>query len=335
MRKTWRFKWLWVIGAVLLLLFGVIMFLMHKPVPEQIVYGMSFNTFYAEDLGLDWKETYDAILDDLQVKHLRLAAHWPMVEPNKDIYNFSELDYQLQKAESAGADVILAVGRRLPRWPECHVPDWAEDLTWEEQKEHILDYMNVVVNRYKDHDSIIYWQVENEPFLEIFAYEHCGKTDEAFLAEEVAFVKNLDPSRPILVTDSGNIGSWREAFRYGDIFGTSVYIHFWNPELGQFRTIIPPWFYPIKENVMKLIYGDRETLLIELSAEPWLLEPITDVPIETQYSRMDITKLEDILSYAKRTRYEKQYLWGAEWWYWLNERGHPEMWDRGKQLFVK
>ena len=75
-------------------------------------------------------------------------------------------------------------------------------------------------------------------------------------------------------------------------------------------------------------------MLIELSAEPWLLEPITEVDIETQYSRMDLDKFNDILLYAEATRYEKQYLWGAEWWYWLNERGHGEMWERGKELFT-
>jgi hypothetical protein len=112
-----------------------------------------------------------------------------------------------------------------------------------------------------------------------------------------------------------------------------VYIHFWNPELGQFRTIIPPWFYRVKESLLALFYGEKETMLIELSAEPWLLEPITNVDIETQYSRMDLEKLNDILEYAKDTRYEKQYLWGAEWWYWLDKKGHPEMWERGRKLY--
>ena len=296
---------------------------------------MSFNTFYAEDLGLDWKATYDAILDDLNVKHLRLAAHWPMVEPRDNVYDFSKLDYQVKQAELHDADIIMAVGRRLPRWPECHVPEWAADLTWEEQQGKILDYITMVVNRYKDSDAIKYWQVENEPFLEVFANEYCGNTDKAFFAREVEHFRELDPSRPLLVTDSGNLGTWYDAFKYGDVFGTSVYIHFWNPELGQFRTIIPPWFYRLKENVMKLIYGDRETMLIELSAEPWLLEPITDVPIETQYERMDIAKLQDIIAYAKATHYQKQYLWGAEWWYWLKDKGHPEMWEYGKTLFNK
>lgn len=84
---------------------------------------------------------------------------------------------------------------------------------------------------------------------------------------------------------------------------------------------------------MKLLYGDKQTFLIELSAEPWLLEPIIDTSLETQYSRMDIEKFEDILTYAKDTRYDLQYLWGAEWWYWLMQKGDSSFWDKGKELF--
>ncbi len=322
--------WLLLIFAVCL---GALFLLAQKQVPERIVYGMSFNTPYANELGLPWREVYDAVIDDLGVRHLRLAAHWPMVEPQDGAYNFEELDYQMKRAEEVGADVIFAVGRRLPRWPECHVPEWGASLPWEKQKEQIRDYLKVVVERYKDSPAIIYWQVENEPYLEVFAKEHCNELDEEFLIEEIELVRSLDPTRPILVTDSGNLGLWANAYKYGDAFGTSVYVYFWNPELGQFKTVLPPWFYRVKENIISLFYGDKPTYLIELSAEPWLLEPVVDVDIETQYSRMDIEKVNEIIDYARETRYDKQYLWGAEWWYWLKEKGHPEIWERGKELF--
>jgi hypothetical protein len=318
----------------MVILAGLVLWLIQKPAPAKITYGMSFNTPYARELGLDWQEVYDAFLDDLGVRHLRLAAHWPMIEPRDDVYNFVELDYQIARAEAVGAEVVLAVGRRLPRWPECHIPAWAVDMSWAEQQTEILEYLEVVIERYQDSPAIKLWQVENEPFLEVFAYEHCGDTDEAFLASEVALVRSLDETRPILVTDSGNLGTWAGAWRNGDVFGTSVYVHFWNPELGQFRTILPPWFYRLKEGVMTLRYGQQETLLIELSAEPWLVAPITETDIETQFSRMNLEKFEDILAYAEATRFETQYLWGGEWWYWLIERGHPELWERGKELFA-
>ncbi len=325
------------IAIILLLLVlalgAAVYFLAQKSVPERITYGMSFNTPYALELGLDWREVYDAIIDDLGVRHLRLAAHWPMVEEVEGTYNFEELDYQIKRAEDVGADVIFAVGRRLPRWPECHVPEWGAALPWEEQKEQIREYLKAVVERYKDSPSIIYWQVENEPYLEVFAKEHCNELDEEFLIEEIELVRSLDPTRPILVTDSGNLGLWADAYKHGDAFGTSVYVYFWNPELGQFKTVLPPWFYRVKENFITLFYGEKPTYLIELSAEPWLLEPVVNVDIETQYTRMDLAKVDEIIAYARETRYDKQYLWGAEWWYWLKKKGHPELWVRGQEIF--
>lgn len=329
-----KFKfWGVIILVCAVLLTGAIYFLSHKPVPEQITYGMSFNTMYAKELGLDWQETYDAIVDDLGVKHLRLAAHWPMVEPEPGVYNFEELDYQINKAEESGADVILAVGRRLPRWPECHLPEWSKSLTWEDQKEEVRDYIEVVVNRYKDRSNIIHWQVENEPYLSAFAFEHCGELDEEFLEEEIELVRTLDPTRPILVTDSGNLGTWLGAYKQGDAFGTSVYVYFWNPELGQFKSILPPWWYRFKEGLLTIFYGPKPTYLIELSAEPWLVEPIVNVDLETQLSRMNLEKMNEIIDYAEKTRYDKQYLWGAEWWYWLLLQGESEIWERGKELY--
>lgn len=328
-----RYKILIAVGGVTLLLAGALFLLSRKTVPEAVTYGMSFNTLYARELGLPWRDVYDAFLDDLGVRHLRLAAHWPMVEPERDRLQFEELDYQLARAEEEGADVILAVGKRLPRWPECHIPGWAEDLSWGEQKQEIRELIRAVVERYKDNEAITHWQVENEPFLGVFAREHCRPLDVDFLEEEISLVKALDSTRPVIVTDSGNLGTWTGAYRRGDVFGTSVYVYFWNPELGQFKTVLPPWFYRVKDNLMAIRYGEKPTLLIELSAEPWLVDPITEVPVETQFSRMNLEKFKDIVVYAKQTRFEMQYLWGGEWWYWLRDRGHPELWEYGRTLF--
>ena len=313
----------------------VLFWLAQKPAPENITYGMSFNTLYAVELGLDWQETYDAILDDLGVRHLRLAAHWPMVEPSPGVYNFSELDYQIMRAEEVGATVILGVGRRLPRWPECHIPKWTNSLDEIEYNEALLSYMEQVVLRYKDNPAVIWWQVENEPFLEVFAYEHCGDLDVDLLDREIALVKSLDGSRPVLVTDSGNLGTWVGAYSRGDVFGTSVYVHLWNPELGPLKTVLPGWFYRVKDNVMAILFGEKPSVLIELSVEPWLLEPVAEAPLEVQFSRMDLQKFEEILDYAETTHYDTQYLWGAEWWYWLHLQDRSEMWDRGKELYAK
>lgn len=303
-----------------------------RPIPNEIDYGVSFNTLYARELHLDWLETYKAVLDDLGVKNLRLAAHWNMIEPEDDQWNFSELDQQLDLAKEKDAKVILAIGRRLPRWPECHIPSWAIDKSWYDQKNEILEYLEVVVNRYKDYENIIYWQIENEPFLEVFANEHCGDLDEEFLKKEIEFVKSLD-NRQILVTDSGNLGTWYKPWQFGDLFGTSVYVYLWNKDIGPFKSYLPASFYRFKTSLMEIFFGKKKSMLIELSLEPWLLQPVVETPITTQFERMSIEKFREIIDFAKDTRFENQYLWGAEWWYYLKQKGHPEFWNEAKEIF--
>ncbi len=322
------------VALALLLLALVYVSFTLRPVPAEITYGLSFSTLHASELGLPWQSVYTAMLDDLKVRDLRIPAYWPQTEPQRDVYDWINLDFQVREAEARNANIILAVGRRLPRWPECHVPLWASELSWDQQKAEIREYITDVVERYKSSPAIKYWQVENEPYLRAFAFEHCGVLDEGFLKEEIALVKSLD-SRPVLVTDSGNLGTWLRPYQRGDAFGTSLYIYFWNPELGQFKTKLPALVYRAKERLMQILFGQKPSLLIELSLEPWLVEPTANASLEDQLSRMDIDKFNEIVAYAKQTSFEEQYLWGVEWWYYMRERGHPEFWDAARRLYVE
>ena len=141
MRTVW-------IAALVVALLGVgFLFLTLHAVPSRVAYGVTFSAMHAEELGLDWRATYRAVLDDLKVRDIRIPAYWPRVEPKRDAYDWSELDYQLQEARARDARVVLAVGRRLPRWPECHIPGWAQKLSWEEQKAELREYLPAVVTR--------------------------------------------------------------------------------------------------------------------------------------------------------------------------------------------
>ncbi|MDP3792282.1 MAG: beta-galactosidase [bacterium] len=309
---------------------------------EKLTYGVSFSRFHTDELGLDWKETYLAILNDLGVRNFRFSAHWPLTEPEDGKYNFNELDFQVREAQKVGASVILAVGRRLPGWPECHEPEWTKveggkfKVESEKNKfkqEKILKYTETVVNRYKGYDNIKYWQVENEPYLTFFSRSTCGSLDETFLDKEITLIKKLDPTRPILITDSGEFGLWFKAYRRGDVFGTSLYLYIWNRTIGSFRYPITPSFFRIKHNLVKIILGEKPAIVVELSAEPWLLQPIINTPIETQLERMGIDKFNEVIEFSSKTGFDTFYLWGAEWWYWMKLKEHGEFWSRAKDLF--
>lgn len=327
---------------IISIIIAVIYVLSLRKKPENISYGISFSKFHSDELGLDWKETYLALLNDLGVKNLRLSAHWPMIEPEDDKFNFSEIDFQMQEAAKKNISVILAVGRRLPGWPECHVPGWVQAKSEKEKnknnkqdfnKEELLEYIEKVVERYKNYPNLKYWQVENEPFLTRFARSHCGPLDKQFLQDEIDLVRRLDSLRKIMITDSGEFGDWFRSYKKGDIFGTSMYLYIWSQSFGPLRYPITPAFFRIKQNLVELFLKDKPSVVIELSSEPWLLQPIINTPLDIQFKRMGIDKFNEMINFSSKTGFDTIYFWGAEWWYWLKKQGYEDHWKRAGQLF--
>jgi len=176
---------------LLLILIGAFcFFFIGKAKPaENINWGVVFSQKHAELLGLDWKENYSAILDDLKVKNLKLVAYWDLIESQPKKYDFSDLDWQIQEAQKKEAKILLVVGRKEPRWPECHIPKWAKDLNTKKQQAEVLDFIKQTILRYQKSDAIIAWQVENEPF---FSFGKCPPPNKQFLEKEVSLVKSLD-----------------------------------------------------------------------------------------------------------------------------------------------
>jgi hypothetical protein len=302
------------------------------PIAPDPIWGVSFSKLHSDELGIDWHRAYVAILDDLGVEHVRLSAHWDMIEPERDRFDWSALDFQMNEAHRRDVQVVLATGRRLPNFPECHEPDWVHDLPVAERNERILHMVRQVVERYRDYENIRYWQVENETFLTSFADEYCGDLQEELLDAELALVRDLDSSRPILTTDSGELGRWYRAYRRGDVFGTTMYLYIWNRQLGQFRYPIDAWFFRAKQRLVRLFFEDKDIILAELAAEPWLLQSIKDVPLDFQFERMGVDKFREMVDIARRSGFSESYLWGAEWWYWLKEQGRREHWEYAREL---
>ena len=182
-------KFMLIILAVIIVFVTVYWFLAaytYQP-SREITYGVTFSSTFATYMGLDWKETYKAILDDLKVKYIRIPVYWNQLEPEKDLYNWEPVDWMVRESELKDVRLILVLGRRQPRWPECHDPFWVKDLSKEEVRAKILKNIELIVNRYKDSKSVEIWQVENEPFLDFFGI--CPKISKNELREEIDLVK--------------------------------------------------------------------------------------------------------------------------------------------------
>lgn len=322
-----------VMACALGVIIGGVWLMQMRTIPTSFTWGASFSKLHSDELGLDWRDVYEAILTELKVKRMRLSAHWPLIEPERDVYDFSVMDYQMRRAREEGVSVILAVGRKSPGWPECHIPHWVGSMEREEEKREIRQYLTKVVERYKDYPNITYWQIENEPFLH-FARHICGEPDEEFYKEELALVRGIDPDTPILATDGGEFGFWYKAHKYADAFAPTMYLYVYTRHIGYWRYPVSPAWFRWKLNMLEWFSGEtKPKLSIEVGLEPWLKEPIVNVSLEGQLEKMNMERFEEVLQFARATSFAEHYLWGLEWWYYMREKGHPEFWNRGKELY--
>lgn len=298
-------------------------------------YGISFSHEYAQYLGLDPRAVYDAMLAELHPEYLRLAVPWSEVELSQGKFDFSNIDYFVSKAASSDAKVVLVVGQKVPRWPECYIPDWAESLPKEKYQAAVLDYVEASVERYKGNPAVEYWQIENEPFIR-FPFGECAHFDKEVIYDEVKLVKELDPSREVVITDSGELSTWRRPSALSDVFGTTLY--------RTTRTIgglvfsydwVPPAFYKLRAR----LWGNDEKhfFVSELQAEPWFKDGVTpQVADYAEEGTFSPQRFEQNIAYSQKIGASRVYLWGAEWWYFMKEKKEdPRYWDLAKKLFAK
>jgi hypothetical protein len=299
---------------------------------SELEYGVTFSKKQAQSLGLDWYKAYTEIFNDLKVSKIRLPAYWDEIEKENGQVDFTDLDWQVGYAATSSAEIILAIGGRLPRWPECHFPAWAEDLPKQAREEKILNYIENVINRYKDKTNIIAWQIENEPFLSHFG--DCPELDKSFLDREIALARSLD-SRPIVITDSGELSFWVPAARRADIFGTTMYRDTYSNLLKRYiHYPIEPGFFRFKKNYTRVFARPKEWVVIEMQAEPWGPKPFQDLSQTERDKTMSPEKFKEMINFSSQTGFKTFYLWGVEYWFWEKTvNNKPEMWEEARKLF--
>jgi hypothetical protein len=199
-------------------------------------------------------------------------------------------------------------------------------MTEEEIKPLIIDLVRKTVGRYATSSAVMAWQVENEPF---FPFGICPAPDYQMLTREIKEVESID-SRPVIVTDSGELSTWIRAAYVADVLGISTYRVVWSSLVGYFYWPIKPQTYFHKSLLIRpLVDG---VFISELQAEPWSAGQIADMPMSLQKKQMNPSRLRDNIEFARRTGVSEVYLWGVEWWYYAKENGYLEMWEAGTKM---
>ncbi len=318
---------------VFFLLTLTFLFFWHPKIEEKIEWGVVFSQKQCEYLNLDWKKVYLEILDDLKVKNIKLISHWDLIEPKKDKFNFDDLDWQIKEAEKRGVKVILVLGAKTGRWPECHLPQWLTQKLKgksENYEEEILNFIKVIVERYKNSRSIWAWQIENEPF---FPFGKCPKIKKSTVKKEFELVKALD-SRPTIFVDSGEYSFWINAAKLADIVGTTLHRKVYSNQLKIYLSLpFPPSYYFFKKLFIKKVFK-KEVILAELQAEPWCKNPfLIYCPEREQEITMNFEQFKKNIEFAKKAGFDKIYFWGVEWWYLKKKENQPQFWEKAKEFF--
>jgi len=320
-------------GFLIFLSFFIFYFFVGKAKPaEKIEWGVVFSQKHAQLLELDWKKAYLQILEDLKAKNLKIITHWDLIEPKNNQFNFEDLDWQIKEAEKRNAKIILVIGMKTGRWPECHIPKWITQnskLKSQNYENEILDFLPTIIERYKDSKAIFAWQVENEPF---FPFGECPKIEKNFVKKEIELVRSLD-KRPIIFGDSGEFSFWIEAARLGDIVGTTLHRRVYFREFQRYITYpFPPVYYWRKAKLIEFFFK-KKVIIGELQAEPWCKNLIYNCDLREQEITMDFKKFKENIDFARKTGLDTIYLWGVEWWYWLKEKGDESILNEAKTLF--
>jgi hypothetical protein len=293
---------------------------------QDVTLGATFSPRFASSLGLDPQLVYTRMLDELKVRRVRLPLYWDEVEPQQGTFAFAGADYYLREARRRGVRVIPVVGYKVPRWPECFPPDWARPDDVASTRAAILRLVQAEVDHFRTFDNVSMWQVENEPFVPFGQCAHFGVLQPDFVRQEVALVRRLDP-RPILITDSGEESIWLPAARLGDDFGCTLYRSLWFDGFGRFSYPLSPRMYGWRDGLLRRVLGvPGETIVAELQAEAWFIPrgSLLDVPPSAQVAAFPPSTLLENVRYARQTGFSAIYLWGVEWWYWMEAQGHPE-----------
>ncbi|HPI67454.1 MAG TPA: hypothetical protein PKZ16_02855 [bacterium] len=299
---------------------------------REIKWGITFSKKHAAELGLNWWEVYDRALNELVfIKTIRLPIYWPEVEKNPGQYDFTEYDWMIKEAEKKNIEIMPVLGRRVPRWPECHTPTFYQALTEAEIKTHILNLLTAEINHFKNFNNIKKWQIDNEPFADFFG--ECPIGDINLVNEEINLVKSLD-TRPIVITESGELSNWLKGAKLADILGVSMYRQTWNKNWGWFNYPLPPAYYFFKTQINKLLTPIKKIISTELQVEPWAKHnDMKNMTLFDQYYTMDLNQIKSNLKFAKKSGFDEIYLWGIEWWWWLGvKHNNWTYWEYGKNL---
>jgi hypothetical protein len=288
-----------------------------KSIVDPEKFGVSFSAKQCRNFGISTHDCLFWLCKEAGFQRFRLMSYWNEIEKEQGTYDFSELDTQIEAISAFNGVITLCLGVKQPRWPEYHWPKWAKDLPDHDKTAALLQFIEIVIDRYKNNSTIISWQLENEALLKGFGSNI--HIDRKRLRAEYKLVKKLDPTRPLIMSTSNG---WGVPLRQPvpDIVGFSYYpIMYKNGRYN--RTIQKPWLHQLRKFIIERFLR-RQVFVHELQLEPWRPTAIWKMPITEQDKSMNEEQIKNNITAAKKINAYPIDLWGTEWWYWRSQKNN-------------
>lgn len=292
--------------------------------------GFTYSPLYAQYLGLQPVEDFERIISELPFDFVRLPVYWDRYEPLNNLWDTAELKALLDTAEHHEVGVILAIGQKVPRWPECFTPTWAKGLSKTEYAEEFIGFTKYIVENFGDHPALVRWQIENESY---FPFGDCVAQEPELIREQIKIVNESRSAKPIQTTVSGEQGVGFVKTAFADVIGFSLYRSVSVPVIGEYTFPHTSFFYRVQKWLVAVT--GKYAVISELQAEPWELSEFDITKPEGVRAAYEAFTEEDLkkqLRFATRTGMNEISLWGVEWWLALAHRGEGRLWEGARTL---
>lgn len=321
-------------------------FFRFAPIRPEIL-GGTFSQLQCSPgyLDLDYRQAFKEFCD-LHPDIVRLPTYWNEIESK---IGFSKTDWLMDEAAKRNLPVILTVGAKAPRYPELHLPsNISMDLqisqhpgqkVGEDPKTfgYVLDHVEKVVDHYKDHPTLRFWQVENEPldFLD-FAGNH--SIDEKLLQAEFEMVNNRKrPDQQILLSNAFNIPSAKNSLLKSLSLkpaGTGFNVYPKVPRKdGGYHQLSWGDYQDLGRNAEFIRSAGIDPWIFEVQAEPW--EDGRHVHYgDATYPSSSPEQTIRLVSDLTKKGFNKQLLWGVEFWIKQKNLGFPDYLEAMRKLYL-
>jgi hypothetical protein len=289
--------------------------------------GLNFSHREAEQRGLEPREALRAILIHLKPTLLRLSLYWDEIAAEPGVYDLSETQWALDRAQSSGCRVLLTVGFKPQRHPAFTPPLWLAGAEHDRLTANTLMMLERAVALLADYNAIDAWEAEYLPFLPAADQPTGWSVGKRLLQRQLDVLRDVDPRhRPIVLSHTGGHllqSGWREALIHASVLGCSL-------QASQLSAESPP--RAISAITARRLRIWQLSLQAKLAAnfnrQLWVTELIDDTLGDGDEAR----RLSEAVASATGAGASRIYLRGAEEWMVMRRSGQTGPWDSARDL---